>query len=108
MSTPQKVVADAAYFLDQLGSRGFPVEAVCVNRLWTAAAAAERGPGLEGELLDWYEAVRDSQQRELDQLKLNLGTAATKIIPVPELETDVGGLDSLERIAASASLASAK
>ncbi len=107
VTTPQKAVADAAYFLDQLGSRGFPVEAVCVNRVWTAAAGPERGPGLEGELLDWYEAVRDSQQRELDQLRLNLGAAATKIIPVPELETDVGGLDSLERIAASAPLVSA-
>jgi anion-transporting ArsA/GET3 family ATPase len=106
VTTPQKAVADASYFLAQLEARGFPVEAVCVNRVWTAAAGPERAPGLEGELLDWYEAVRDSQQQEIDRLVLNMGAGgAGKIISVPELDTDVGGLESLEQIAASAPLA---
>lgn len=105
VSTPQKVVADAGYFQSQLKSRGFPVEAVCVNRVWAAEAGPERPEGLEGELLAWYEAVRDSQQAEIQRLSGVIGTEATKVIPVPELEVDVGGIESLERIAASAPLA---
>ncbi len=105
VTTPQKAVADTSYFMAQLSARGFPVEAVCVNRVWTEAAGPERADGLEGELLDWYETVRGSQQREIALLRDSLGTAATKIIPVPELEVDVGGIESLERIAASAPLA---
>ena len=104
VSTPQKAVSDTSYFLAQLGARGFPVDAVCVNRVWTEAAGPERASGLEGELLDWYEAVRESQEREIRLLKNTLGGAGTKIIPVPELEVDVGGIESLERIAASARL----
>ncbi len=104
VSTPQKAVSDTSYFLAQLGARGFPVDAVCVNRVWTEAAGPERASGLEGELLDWYEAVRESQEREIRLLKNTLGGAGKKIIPVPELEVDVGGIESLERIAASARL----
>jgi len=105
ITTPQKAVADAGYFLAQLEARGFPVEPVCVNRVWMDAAGPERRPGLEGELLEWYEAVRQSQQREIDRLALAMGAGSGKILPIPELETDVGGLESLEQIAASAPLA---
>jgi anion-transporting ArsA/GET3 family ATPase len=105
VTTPQKSLRDAAYFIDELTRRGFPVGAICVNRVWGHRPGAGRPEGLEGELLEWYGSVRDFHQRALDQLRRQLGDRVPAVIEVPELELDVGGLDSLEQIAASAALA---
>lgn len=98
VSTPQKVVADSDYFVGQLETRGFPVGAICVNRLWMHEPAETSPDGLAGELVNWYRAVKSSQEAQLRCLSGRMESRVPSILRLAELDTDVEGLPSLELI----------
>ena len=100
VTTPQKAMRDAAYFVEALGSRQFPVGALLVNRVWTPEPSGPAG-GLPGRVLEWYRWVRQSHMAALDEVRSSFAGKAGVIAPIPELPHDVDGLEALEQIARS-------
>jgi anion-transporting ArsA/GET3 family ATPase len=96
VTTPQKAVRDAAYFQKELSARSISPGAFYVNRVWQAQPGVERPDGLAGELLEWYDSIRTSHQKAIDELKK---TYQGRVTVLPELARDVEGLEALELIA---------
>lgn len=100
VTTPHKAVRDAGYFLSELAARGYPAGAIYVNRVWSHAGDTAASDGLEAELLDWHGSVREAHGTEIARVRSEFGARVGAVIAIPELDSDVEGLDSLERIAA--------
>jgi anion-transporting ArsA/GET3 family ATPase len=96
VTTPQKALRDARFFTEALGSRKFKVSRLYVNRTWEVAPGPETHDGLERRVMDWYNSVRASHLAALEQVQSAYGTAILRVVPLPELERDVDGLDALE------------
>jgi anion-transporting ArsA/GET3 family ATPase len=99
VSTPQKALRDARYFIAALGARKFPVGGFYVNRVWQQAPSAKAATDLAAEVLDWYRSVRDSHLNAVEQLTSEYGGQIGHIRSLAELEHDVDGLPALERMA---------
>jgi anion-transporting ArsA/GET3 family ATPase len=101
VTTPQKALRDADFFLNALASRKFPLGAIYVNRMWEEAPAGARpGDPLAARLLDWYASVRKTHLEALSGAQARFGNQVRRISAVPELARDVDGIAALEKIAA--------
>ena len=97
VTTPGKALRDAPYFDKQLTDRKFSLKAYHVNRVWEREAETQGTPGIAQELLTWYQGVRSSHMEAVNSLRAKEGG---KVSILPELPTDVDGLDGLRAIAA--------
>ncbi len=99
VTIPAKASRDAAFFLEALKKRKFPIGMMCVNRTWLYPTPGNAPPGLPTELLDWYRSVSESQLREIDKLKTAYGSEVKEIRVLRELDRDVEGVESLISLA---------
>ncbi|MFN0171317.1 MAG: ArsA family ATPase [Bryobacteraceae bacterium] len=100
VTTPQKALRDARYFVNALEQRRFHVGALYINRVWNLQAAEPASSsGLRDELLGWYSAVRNSHTQAIEQVRSEFHSRIPLIGTLPELERDIDGLPALEKIA---------
>ena len=100
VTTPQKALRDAAFFIEALRERRFSVGTLCVNRAWLHRS--DEGPvreGLERDVLTWYKSVSESHRAAIQKLTEIYGKQVREIRIFSELERDVDGLAALEKIA---------
>jgi anion-transporting ArsA/GET3 family ATPase len=96
VTTPQKAWRDAGYFSEALTARDFPLSAMYVNRAWLREAAAAGGPA--AKVAHWYNAVRASHAKAIEQVRGAYAGRIPTIAALGELARDVDGLEALERI----------
>jgi anion-transporting ArsA/GET3 family ATPase len=99
VTTPQKALRDAAFFIEALAERHFSVGTFCVNRAWLHPFPDTLPDGLAGEVLNWYKSVSDSHRACVWKLRETYGNVVRDIQVFSELERDVDGLAALERLA---------
>ena len=99
VTTPQKASRDARFFLDALEQRGFRLSTLYVNRVWRREQSDAPQPGLAGEVLNWYRAVRASQSEAVELLHSEFSGQIPEIRTLTELDRDIDGVDALEKIA---------
>ncbi len=100
VTTPQKALRDARYFVEALERRRFHVGALYINRVWDLASPPPASSsGLRDELLGWYGSVRQAHEQAIEQVRREFHSRIPVIGTLPELERDVDGLEALERIA---------
>jgi anion-transporting ArsA/GET3 family ATPase len=100
VTTPQKALRDAAYFVDALNERQFSVGTFCVNRAWLHPYPdTPPEEGLAGEVIAWYKSVSDSHRACVWKLREQYGHRVRDIQVFSELDRDVDGLAALEKLA---------
>ncbi|MEQ1884811.1 MAG: ArsA-related P-loop ATPase [Bryobacteraceae bacterium] len=97
VTTPQKALRDAQYFSKELQQRRFTLGAYYVNRVWETAPSSGHTEGITGDLLDWYSEIRESHMQAIVGLK---AFTSSPVNVLPELAQDVGGLETLQPLAA--------
>ncbi|HWF09825.1 MAG TPA: ArsA-related P-loop ATPase [Bryobacteraceae bacterium] len=99
VTTPQKALRDAAFFIEALKERNFAIGTFCVNRAWLHPFPDNLPGGLAGEVLNWYRSVSDSHRAAVWRLRETYGSVVRDIQVFSELERDVDGIAALERLA---------
>lgn len=99
VTTPQKAVRDAGYFVGELEQRSFPVGAVCINRVWDLEPPEASLEGIEARVAAWYAAVRATHAAAIAGVRARHGSRLRSLLELPELERDIDGIAALERIA---------
>jgi anion-transporting ArsA/GET3 family ATPase len=99
VTIPAKAVRDASFFLEELQKRKFPTGMICVNRMWSQPTPDTAPAGLPTELLDWYRSVSQSHEAAVAKLKEKFGRDVQEIRVLRELDRDVEGVESLNRLA---------
>ena len=99
VTVPFKALRDSRFFIEELGKRKFEIGMLCVNRTWPHAEPETLADPFAAEILEWYGSVSASHLDAIAKLRQTVGTRVREIRVLNELERDVDGLESLERLA---------
>jgi arsenite-transporting ATPase len=99
VTIPDKSMRNARFFIQALHKRKFPIGMICVNRTWSHALPEGPMEGLAGEILDSYRRVSVSHMSAISKMRETFGAQVKEIRILNELERDVGGMESLRRLA---------
>ncbi|MGH9720308.1 MAG: ArsA family ATPase [Bryobacteraceae bacterium] len=99
VTTPQKAMRDARYFVDALRARNFHAGAMYVNRTWGVEPAGEPQSEMTRRLMEWYASVHRAHLDDVQNVRREFRGSIPHIHWLPELDRDVDGIEALEMIA---------
>lgn len=104
VTTPQKALRDAEFFSTALASRGFPLGAIYVNRVWSESTGALPNDPAAARLLEWYTVVSKAHADAVNQVAAAQADGGA-LYTLAELAREVDGLPGLEALASNGRLA---